>query len=213
MFPSVKAKAKGNISSVFAHLGASKSSLDPRFVTLKQEITPEDPHVLQAAYDRLMASFEQEKQEIQEKGSAVVPEVHIDAIKKNGGRLPDDIAVLVKKRGALVVRGLVDRHVAMEYKNDIKEYIKAHRDRMIGFPEDSPQVWELYWTKAQVAARANENFKIASLALNQLWFAHPDVAVDLTKQLTYCDRLRIREAGDSNFALAEHVDGGSLERK
>ncbi|CAO3589286.1 unnamed protein product [Absidia cylindrospora] len=212
MMQTEKSKAKGNISSVFASLGASKSSLDPRFVTLKEDITPEDPDVLQASFDRLLATFEEEKQEIKQKGSAVVPEIHIDAIKNNGGSLPEDIAACVKKRGALVVRGLIDRKEAQDYKTQIKAYINDHRDKMIGYPEENPQVWELYWTKAQVAARANENFAIASLALNKLWYAHPDTPVDLTKPLTYCDRLRIREPGDSNFALAEHVDGGSLER-
>lgn len=213
MMPTVKSKAKGNISSVFASLGASKPSLEPRFVTLKEDIAPKDPVVLQAAFDRLLATFEKEKQEIQHKGSVVVPEIHIDDIKNNGGNLPDTVAAIVKKRGALVVRGLMERQEAMDYKAQIKTYINDHRDKMIGYPEDNPQVWELYWTKAQVAARANENFAIASLALNKLWHAHPEVAVDLTKPLTYCDRLRIREPGDSNFALAEHVDGGSLERK
>ncbi|KAI8337768.1 hypothetical protein BC941DRAFT_426130 [Chlamydoabsidia padenii] len=212
MLPSAKPRNKGNISSVFAQLGASTSTLDPRYQSLKQEIAPKGSGILQDAYHRLLNSIEKEKQEIQEKGSAVVPEVSMDAIKNNGGRIPDDVAALIKKRGALVVRGLVDRQVAMGYKKDIEEYIKAHRDQLVGYPEDNPQVWELYWTKAQVAARANENFRIASLALNRLWYAHPDSPVDLTKQLTYCDRLRIREPGDSSFALAEHVDGGSLER-
>ncbi|ORZ12250.1 hypothetical protein BCR42DRAFT_356239 [Absidia repens] len=212
MMQNTKAKAKGNISSVFASLGASKSSLEPRFVTLKEEITPEDPDVLQASFDRLLASFGKEKEEIKQKGSAVVPEIHIDDIKNNGGSLPEDVAACVRKRGALVVRGLIDRKEAQDYKTQIKAYINDHRDKMIGYPEDNPQVWELYWTKAQVAARANENFAIASLALNKLWYAHPDTPVDLTKPLTYCDRLRIRQPGDSNFALAEHVDGGSLER-
>ncbi|KAI8078763.1 uncharacterized protein BX664DRAFT_303559 [Halteromyces radiatus] len=211
MLSSTNAKAKGNISSVFAHLGASTTKLDPRFVTLKKDIC-KTTDVLQASYDRLISKFEEEKKEIQAKGSSVIPEIHINDIKNNGGRLPDAVAALVKKRGCLVVRGLLDRTVAMQYKADIKQYIDNNRDVMVGYPQDQPQVWELYWTKAQAAARAHPHFDIATLAINQLWHGHPDTPIDLSKNLTYCDRLRIRVPGDENFALAEHVDGGSLER-
>ncbi|CAO3635812.1 unnamed protein product [Cunninghamella blakesleeana] len=207
-------ESKGNISSVFAHLGASKPVLDSHFVDIKKKLVTgkEQQANIQASYERLLQAFEKEKQEIQQLGSKVIPEIHMNDIKKNNGRLPDDIAQLVKKRGSLVVRGVLERDQAIQYKQDIKNYIQSHRGDITGFPENQPQVWELYWTPSQVKARANENFNIASLALSQLWHADPNTPVDFTKNVTYCDRLRIREAGDSNFALNEHIDSGSVER-
>lgn len=78
---------------------------------------------------------------------------------------------------------------------------------------DDPQVWELYWTKGQVTARSHPNFVAVSNALNKIWHASDETAIDLSTNVTYCDRLRIRQPGDTSFALGEHVDGGSVERK
>lgn len=46
-----------------------------------------------------------------------------------------------------------------------------------------------------------------------LWSV-PDPAseISLSQPLTYADRLRIRQPGDTNFALGPHIDGGSVER-
>ncbi|CAO3612847.1 unnamed protein product [Cunninghamella echinulata] len=207
-------KSKGNISSVFGQLGGGKPTLDSHFIDIKKQLVPgeEQKKKIQASYERLIQSFEKEKKEIHDRGSKVIPEIHINDIKKNNGRLPDAIAQLVKKRGGLVVRGILERDQALQYKEDIKNYIQAHRDDITGFPEDKPQVWELYWSTSQVAARGNENFNTATLALGQLWHADPSTPIDFTKNVTYCDRLRIRETGDSSFTLGEHIDSGSVER-
>lgn len=49
-------------------------------------------------------------------------------------------------------------------------------------------------------------------ALNNLWSAKPETPIDFDKIVTYCDRLRIRQPGDTSFKLGEHIDGGSVER-
>lgn len=206
-------KAKGNISSVFAHLGASHQPLDPRFIELKRQIAPADPSVLQRAFERVLNAFEKEAGEIRRRGSGVIPEVDLQDIKANGGQLPNKVVLEVKKRGAIVVRNVIERQVAADYKAQIQEYIRRHQGQIVGFPEDNPQVWELYWSKSQVAARSHPNLHAASVALNRLWTAAPDAPIDLTKNIVYCDRLRIRQPGDGQFKLAGHVDGGSLERE
>lgn len=51
--------------------------------------------------------------------------------------------------------------------------------------------------------------------LLSLWHASdPSSAseVSLSTPISYFDRLRIRQPGDSKFALGPHVDGGSIER-
>ncbi|KAG0173005.1 hypothetical protein DFQ28_006341 [Apophysomyces sp. BC1034] len=204
-------KAKGNISSVFSHLGASKPILDPRFAELKRTIVPKDPSVLQRSFDRLLNEFEKENAIIRQRGSAVIPEVSFDEIRSNGGRFPSRIAKEIEKRGAVVVRNVVDRSEAADYKERIQEYIDKHPG-IVGFPTDKPQVWELYWTPSQIAARSHPHFTSTAVALNHMWHTSSTTPIDLSKNLVYCDRLRIRQSGDSNFALAGHVDGGSIER-
>lgn len=208
-------KAKGNISSVFAHLGASKQKLEPRFQELKHQIAPTNPDILRRAFDRLLETFEKENAEIRRRGADVIPQVTFQDIKANGGRLPTKLLSEIRKRGAVVVRNVVDRQEAADYKASIQEYIQRHRPYLTGFPEDNPQVWELYWTKAQAKARGHPNFNTTAIALNHLWHTNgnQDVPIDLTKNITYCDRLRIREPSDGQFQLQGHLDGGSLERK
>jgi Protein of unknown function (DUF1479) len=82
----------------------------------------------------------------------------------------------------------------------------------IGFPSHDPQVYELYWSKSQVAARAHPRLLTAQEALLSLWFAAPGTQINLSTPITYADRLRIRQPGDASFALGPHLDGGSVER-
>ena len=45
-----------------------------------------------------------------------------------------------------------------------------------------------------------------------LWHSVKDGALISTRQpLSYADRVRIRQPGDSGFALGPHVDSGSVE--
>ena len=84
---------------------------------------------------------------------------------------------------------------------------------VIGFPEDDIQVFELYNTKAQIAARTHPAILNTQRALLSLW--HSEISppnVSLTTPISYFDRLRIRHPGDAKFTLGPHVDGGSLER-
>ncbi|KAI7856150.1 DUF1479 domain protein [Circinella umbellata] len=204
-------KAKGNISSVFAHLGASKPEIDPRFFELKKQIAPKNPDILRKAFDRLLNTMEKETLEIRQRGSAVIPEVTMEEIQSNGGRLPDKIISEVKKRGTVVIRNIVDRTLAAEYKSSIQDYIHRHPG-IAGFPEDNPQVWEVYWSQAQIQARSHPNFTATTLALNNIWHGDSKAPINLNSNLVYCDRLRIRQPGDGKFNLAGHIDGGSLER-
>lgn len=49
--------------------------------------------------------------------------------------------------------------------------------------------------------------------LMNLWHSNdPSALISMQRPLMYADRLRIRQPGDSGFALGPHVDGGSLER-
>jgi hypothetical protein len=203
-------KPKGNISSVFGHLGAKENILDPALLGLKKEIAPKDPSILGDAYRRVVTSFEKEKALILEKGSSIIPQVEFSDLVN--AKFPKDMIDEIRKRGCVVVRNVYDQTEARSYKEDIESYIKQNREVITGFPEQNPQVFELYWSRAQVKARSHKNFTKTTMALNHLWHATDDTVIDLSKNLVYCDRLRIRSPGDASFALQEHIDSGSLER-
>lgn len=48
--------------------------------------------------------------------------------------------------------------------------------------------------------------------MQEFWTAAAGTEIDTSQPLTYADRLRIRQPGDTNFALGPHMDGGSNER-
>jgi hypothetical protein len=94
-----------------------------------------------------------------------------------------------------------------------REYIAANRSRITAFPTDSPSVYELYWSPAQVLGRAHPRVLETQRFLQGLWHSSdPNTGLSVTYPLTYADRLRIREPGDAKFTLGPHADSGSLER-
>lgn len=83
-----------------------------------------------------------------------------------------------------------------------------------GFPQNDPQVWELYWSAPQLHARTNPNFmKVQKALMQSTWsLSDPSSLISISQPLSYADRLRIRQPGDAAFALGPHMDGGSVER-
>lgn len=127
----------------------------------------------------------------------------------------------IRKRGVAVIRNVIPSEQVLQWKEDIKAYAKENGAK--GFPEDNPQVYELYWTQAQLAARSHPNLLTTSERFLQLFHkpsssssstssTNVDTLASLSHPLAYVDRLRIRQPGDSKFALGAHIDGGGVER-
>lgn len=129
------------------------------------------------------------------------------------GNVPDELLKEIRHRGSVVIRNVVPRETAMDWKQRIQEYAAANQERVKAFPPDSPAVYELYWTPSQAEARANSNVIDAQRFLQRLWHSSdPGTQISTRNPLTYADRLRIRNPGDAKFTLGPHIDGGSLER-
>ncbi|RCH78069.1 hypothetical protein CU098_001895, partial [Rhizopus stolonifer] len=213
-------RPKGDISSAFSHLGGKENALEPHLLTLKKQITPQDPTTIQHAYQRLLESIEKEAVDIKQKGSSIIPQITLEEIKANGGRFPQDIAAQIQRRGCVVIRQVIPEQEACEYKQQIQRYVNKYQIKRVncvpghieGYPKHKPQVFEVYWTKSQVTARSHAGFELATMALNQLWHADEDTVIDWSKNMAYCDRLQIHKPGDVFFDLEAHVDNGSLER-
>ena len=73
--------------------------------------------------------------------------------------------------------------------------------------------YEIYNSKAQIAARTHSALVNTQRALLTLWHSSdPSTLVDFSTPISYFDRLRIRNPGPSTYTLGPHIDGGSLER-
>jgi len=200
--------ALGSIGDLFTSLGAPAAELGKEFGELKEQIRPSAATV-RDSIERLQKSLAVEAEYLQKHGSAAIPQVNFADLVD--GRFSRSSAEEIRKRGCVVVRNVVPLERAVEAKAVTEEYIAANREKLIGFPREQPMVWEVYWSKEQMRMRQHQNMLATQTALNRLWHS-ANGEVDVDRPLTYCDRLRIRKAGDRSFTLGPHVDGGSTER-
>ncbi|MCJ1404806.1 hypothetical protein MMC11_008032 [Xylographa trunciseda] len=202
-------KKEGDISSVFVSLsGAAPAQLPDRFANIKRQLISGHEDAVRASWQRLLARLVVENAEIAQQGPAVVPQIDFS----NLDNPSPDFLREVKKRGVAVVKGVVPESEARDYKTEVDEYIKTNPETK-AFPSTSPAVFELYWSPSQVRARAHTRLIAAQHFLMKLWHSDDEeVLISTSQPLAYADRVRIRQPGDSGFALGPHIDGGSLER-
>ncbi|KAK6070682.1 hypothetical protein SCUP515_08291 [Seiridium cupressi] len=205
----VHGKREGDISDSFASLsGTGFAPLPERFLDLKRKLIKGNEDAVVASWERLLQKLRIENDIVAREGPNAVPSIDF----KN---LETDLPVLrrhIKERGVAVIRGVVSEVEAREYKNEIETYVKQNPSTR-AFPQNNPQVYELYWSAPQLKARSHPNLLRTQAALMNLWhLSDPESAISLSQPLAYADRLRIRQPGDAKFALGPHIDGGSVER-
>ncbi|EGE81559.1 DUF1479 domain-containing protein [Blastomyces dermatitidis ATCC 18188] len=206
-------KAEGDISSVFPSLRSDykPEPLPRRFEDLKLSLFQPNGAALTKSWFRLLASLEHEVEEIRKAGSDVIPSIDYSEVlsgEVGPGKLDE-----IRRRGCVVVRGVLPKSTALDLKQEAREYISANRSTVKAFPPDSPAVYELYWSPSQVTARAHPNVLQTQRFLQGIWHSSdPQTQLSRTYPLSYADRFRIRDPGDAKFALGPHADGGSLER-
>ncbi|CAF3806651.1 unnamed protein product [Rotaria socialis] len=202
-------KPEGDISSVFASLSGVDAGkpLEPRFSQLKAQIIRGHEQQVKDSWYRLLDALKHENDTIRFSDKSIIPEVEFNSIKN----LSADLVNEIRNRGTMIVRGVLPENEALKLKLDAEDYIKQNPNTK-AFPKDKPVVYELYWSPSQIRARANYRVAEALAFANSLWHASPSTHISLSENIIYADRLRIRQPGDTEFALGPHVDGGSIER-
>jgi hypothetical protein len=194
--PKSRRQGGGTIGDAFSSTSSYSMSLTPRYAALKQELAQGREQAVLNSWLRLLEHLETKTlPEIEELGSSIIPEVQYADIVANGEELPAAAAAELKSRGVIVVRGMVDRQLALGWKKQTLDYVKANPSTT-GFPKDDVQIFELYWSPAQVAARSHPKVQKVHRALNKVWTAEPETEVVLSEVITYADRLRIRNVSN-----------------
>ncbi|MCJ1350753.1 MAG: hypothetical protein MMC33_000734 [Icmadophila ericetorum] len=203
------AKKEGDISSVFVSLSGTKQKpLPQRFITQKYRLIAGKEEALMTSWNRLLQKLEEEARVIKSLGSIIVPEINYEDIDRPSTQFTEDH----KRRGVALVRGCVSEKQALDWKENIRAYLRANPSTK-AFPADKPAVYELYWTPSQVEARAHPNLlRTHKFLLSQWHSKDKNALISVNHPVSYADRLRIRMPGDSGFSLGPHVDGGSCER-
>jgi hypothetical protein len=153
-----------------------------------------------------------------------VPEVAFADIA--AGTVSAQATARIKRRGCVVIRGVFDAQQVLDWNEQIVSYIDSNRylehakakaglDKYFSsLASGRPQIYSLYWSKPQIAARQSESMAKTKRFLNRLWrFEKNGVRYfDPDREATYSDRIRRREPGDKTLGLSPHCDGGSVER-
>ncbi|KAL1745584.1 hypothetical protein HDZ31DRAFT_62993 [Schizophyllum fasciatum] len=186
------------------------SDLPPQFADLKKEIAdsiPDFESKATRAWGEIIAELAIVTKAITEQGSKYIQEVEFSELKK----LSKDDIDKIKRIGTVVIHNIVPDEEAKQWKSDLDEFVKTNPD-VGGFPEGDKQFFELFWTKAQVRARAHPNMLAVTTWLNNIFHVDATEGVDLNTPLSYADRFRIRHPGGSWTRFPPHVDGGAIER-
>lgn len=163
---------------------------------------------VEKVWDKLVKRLEKRLEAVREQGSDGVPVVQFRDIINNGGKLPDNVAKKVSKKGVVIVRGVLDKKTVTGLEAELLKYLMDN-DAFLGNEEDT--VYEIYWSKAQMRARTHPNMVKLMKALLKLWRTEKVTDMNLSKPVMYVDRFR-RRPPMSQFPLPPHIDGGAAER-
>ena len=155
-------------------------------------------------------------------GISPVPQVDFDRLDHVSDAQKDHI----RQRGCLVIRDVFDDARVAAWTSGLSEYLETNdyleKLKQGGAVDDyfgtlasaRPQIYGVFWSRAQMEARTDPAMARAQAFLNRLWRADsPDGPVfDPDHNLVYADRVRFRQPGDASLGLSAHVDAGSIDR-
>ncbi|KAF5638501.1 DUF1479 domain protein [Fusarium sp. NRRL 25303] len=205
---SLASKKEGDISDAFTSMsGVKREPLPDRYRQLKLKLLQGREDKIVQSWNKLLRELKRENEIVAKKGPGVIPQIEFKDLESSSDALREE----VKKRGVVVVRGVIPEGEARAYKAEVEEYV-ARNPSTRAFPPHDPQVYELYWSPSQLKARSHPNFLTVQHNLMSLWHTTSPTSISLSQPFSYADRLRIRQPGDASFALGPHIDGGSVER-
>ncbi|XP_059081236.1 uncharacterized protein YbiU-like [Tigriopus californicus] len=205
---SVNLNEGGSINDLFVTDGDSDhESMQYSKVKKAMQVEPDFARRLfQVVEEKLQVRLD----ELSIHGNSIIPTVTMKAIEENGHRLPDDVAMKVKKHGVLVVRNTLPEEEVQQLMDDLHNYLLINNIDTATYNET---VYEIYWSQSQLRARQHHNMYMVQDALLKLWTLQvPNLNCSQISPAMYIDRLRIRKPGDTSFTLPFHIDGGGIER-
>ena len=108
------------------------------------------------------------------KGSSIVPEVSYQEIDPNGGRFSEAAAELIRKRGCVVVKGLLPKDEAEEMRSELMEYLSANNVNVEQV--DASPIKDVFWSKAQVMGGSTLGLELTT------WHSTWNIKAALAKQ-------------------------------
>lgn len=179
------------------------------------------PKRFAAATSRVEAQLEDIVRE-RAHGRSPVPQVEFPRLDSVTDAQKDHI----RRRGCVVIRDVFDDARVDAWTASLSEYLEANDyleklqqggavdDYFSTLASARPQIYGVFWSRAQMEARTDPAMARAQAFLNGLWrSSSPQGPVfDPEHSLVYADRVRFRQPGDASLGLSAHVDAGSIDR-
>ena len=174
-------------------------------------------------FKKIEKYIQKEVTTIKESKDTVIPELEFEDISiKDQTTIKDKVF----KRGCVIIRNVFDKKKAKDLNEDLDKYVLENnyfedQKKKIGIDKyfrdlksGKPQIFGLYWSKAQSEIRHSKEMETIKKWLNNLWNYNYEGKniFDPNRELVYADRVRRREPGDDTLGLSPHCDAGSVER-
>jgi len=116
-------KRAGDISDAFASLsGQEFTPLTPEYADLKSRLIRGHEGEVRESWERLLRDLREEIPLIVQRGSQVIPEIDF----KDIDNAPESFSSELRKRGVAVIRNVVPEQEALQWKEDLREYIRQN---------------------------------------------------------------------------------------
>ena len=116
-------KRAGDISDAFASLsGQNFAPLGPEYAELKARLIRGHESKVRESWERLLRVLREEIPSIVQAGSRGIPEIDF----KDLDNAPEKFNSELRKQGVAVVRGVIPQDEALQWKEDIREYIRLN---------------------------------------------------------------------------------------
>ncbi|KAK1755011.1 hypothetical protein QBC47DRAFT_345138 [Echria macrotheca] len=188
-----------------------------RFATLKERLVSGREETITASWDRLLCEMEKQVEHISSLGSQVIPEIDFDCI--DSTEHAETFHSELKRYGVGIIRGVVPLETAAEWEDGVCDYLCENASvRTTTSAPPSSELHEVYWSPAQVKARAHPNVLAAQRFAMSVWTVSrdPEALVNTHRPVTYADRLRVWDyetpGSEAEMPLSARIDGGSVER-
>ncbi len=154
-------------------------------------------------------------------GSAVPVVEYADVA---AGTVPAERMAAIRRRGCAVVRGTFERTEAAAWDDELEAYLEDNdfigryrgpADQLFSALSSSrPQIYGVYWSRPQIAARQHERMVTVRRFLNSFWSPESGGRqwFDPDHDIGYPDRIRRRQPSTPSLGLSPHADSGSIER-
>ena len=173
-----------------------------------------------AVLERDLVAEVEEIEAARDRGEPVWPV--IDYADIAAGTVAAEARDLLCRRGCAVIRGQFEHDLARGWDAELVDYVdrngfaeqyRGPADDFFASVGSKPEIYPVYWSRPQMAARQSDEMARVQAFLNAQWTSQSDRVqwFDPARDSLYPDRIRRRPEGADSTGLGTHLDPGTLD--